>query len=85
MSSPAFGTERDDEGRPPLVGIARTCLLLPVDDQAPAGRPRRLDGALDDDVQEREGIVGGGERLPEAVDRLLHAPALGGDLLRTSR
>ena len=67
-------------GLPALVGIARPCLLLTVDDEAAARGARRLDGALDDDVQEREGIVGGGEGLPEAVDRVLDAAALGGEL-----
>src|SRR6185312_1083326 len=77
---PALGAERDHEGLAALVGIARPCLLFSVDHEAAAGGARRLDGALDDDVQEREGIVGRGERLPEAVDRVLDAAALGSEL-----
>jgi hypothetical protein len=77
---PAFGAERDDERLTAHLGVSGPRLLLTVHDQTPARGAGRLDGALDDDVQEREGVVGGGQGLPEPVDRVLHAPALGGEL-----
>ena len=66
-------------GRPPSSGSpARAC--FPVDDEAPTGGAGRLDRALDDDVEEHEGVVRRGEGLAERVDRILDAAALGGEL-----
>jgi hypothetical protein len=64
-----------------MVRVSGACLLLAVDDQAPTGGAGRLDGALDDHRQEGEGVVGRGQRLAEAVDRLLDTLALEGDSL----
>ena len=85
MFSLPSGPSGMTSGRPPCVRVSRACLLLAVDDQAPAGGARRLDGALDDHGQEGERVVGRGQRLAEAVDRLLDALALRRRSARTSR
>ena len=55
-----------------------------VGDEPRAGGAGRLDGRLDDHAQQLVDVVGRGERLAEAGDRVAEAAALGVELVRAA-